>query len=391
MRKIHILVALYALSLVLLFLYSFTQVDLGLTLTRLSIWQGIQTTFQHIGYFDRPLSTYFYSGILVLLSIFYFLFLWLVHVQKINKRQMWILVFLCAFVLALSYNAFSYDLFNYVFDAKIVTHYGQNPFEHKALDFPGDPMLSFMHWTHRVYPYGWSWLIVTVPLSYIGMQLLLPTLILFKLLMTACYIGTSFFIYKISEKLFPKYAIFNTLFFALNPFVLIESLVSAHNEIVMMFFAMWALYLFVQKKYVFSIIVLIFSIGVKFATAFVLPVLAIVFAFQFAKKKIDWEKAFVALAIVMIVAVVLASLRTNFQPWYLLYVLPFAALVAWKPYILVPSITISIGALLQYIPFLYSGNWDAPIPTILFWIMTGSIVLSAVITLFIQIGSYRKK
>src|SRR4030042_3801668 len=179
MFKFKLLNIGYLATIVALFLYSFTQVDLNLTLSRWSIWQVIEKSFQHIGYFNRPLSTVFFIMIIVLLFIFYGLFLFLSYRNKISVREMWYLVILTAVILSFSYNAFSYDLFNYIFDAKIVTYYHQNPYLYKALDFPGDPMLTFMHWTHRTYPYGPSWLLLTVPLSFLGFNFFLPTFFLF--------------------------------------------------------------------------------------------------------------------------------------------------------------------------------------------------------------------
>lgn len=152
--KVKLVLYGYFLVIISLFLYSFTQVDLGLTLTRLSIWQEAQRFFQHIGYFQRPLSAELYIGILTLLFVFYFFFLSFVKKNLISKKQLWTVIIATATLLTFSYNAFSHDLFNYIFDAKIVTYYNQNPYLHKALDYAGEPMLAFMHWTHRTYPYG---------------------------------------------------------------------------------------------------------------------------------------------------------------------------------------------------------------------------------------------
>ena len=243
--KINLLIIVYLVSVFGLFLYSFTQVDLNLTLSQLSIWQVLQKYFQNIGYFQRPLSTILYVFIVLLLFLFYFFLLRVARTVRI--RKIWKLVLVTTVILTFSYNAFSYDLFNYIFDAKIVTYYHQNPYEHKALDYPGDPMLSFMHWTHRLYPYGPTWLGLTVPLS-IGIKFFLPTFFLFKILMSLSFLGTVFFIGKILQKLSSKDELFGVAFFALNPLVIVESLVSAHNDIVMMFFAIWALYLLMSKK-----------------------------------------------------------------------------------------------------------------------------------------------
>ncbi|MDP3988159.1 MAG: hypothetical protein Q8P80_03385 [Candidatus Levybacteria bacterium] len=367
----------YILVIFGLFFYSFTQVDLGLTLTRWSVWQVFQKFFQNIGYFQRPLSTAVYLIIVALLFIFYILFLKLADKKKITKRQVWTLVIVTSVILGFSYNAFSYDLFNYIFDAKIITFYHQNPYFHKALDYPGDPMLSFMHWTHRTFPYGPSWLLLTTPLSFLGMQIFLPTFFLFKALMTASFLGTVFFLGKILKKISPENEIFGLVFFGLNPLVVIESLVSSHNDIVMIFLGILAVYLLINTKYVRSFFILLLSIGVKFATIFLLPIFITAMIWQKQKRQISWDKIWMASILGLIIAIVFASIRTNFQPWYLLYIMPFTAFLGRKYFIFIPTIIICFFSLLVYVPFLYTGNWNPPIPLILFWITTVSILLSA--------------
>lgn len=373
-----ILFLIYPLSIVFLFLYSFTQIDLSLFLFKFDAWVGFQRFFQNIGYFQRPLSTELYIAILILLFISHIGFLYLVQKNKIKEKEIWKLIIFSSIILTFSYNAFSYDLFNYIFDAKIITHYGQNPYLHKALDFPGDPMLNFMHWTHRTYPYGPSWLALTIPLSYLGFNFFLPTILMFKALMSVSYIGTVYLINKLLNKVDSKNSLFGTVFFALNPLVIIEGLVSGHLDIVMGFFAVLAFYFLFSNKKVWSIISLIFSAGIKFATGFLLPL----FLFKMFRK-VSFEKTLLISIVLMIVTVVIASIRTNFQPWYLLEVLPFAALLSKKTYILIPAIVLSFFSLLLYIPFLYTGNWNPPIPAILNYIMiTG--VLSSITLVFIR-------
>lgn len=375
-----------------LFLYSFTQVDLSLTLSRMSFWQVVQKSFQLVGYFNRPLSTGLYIVLLVCAFGLYGSLLRFVQGGAISQRAMWVIVILVTGILMFSYAAFSYDIFNYIFDAKIITYYQQNPYEKKALDFPQDPMLSFMHWTHRTYPYGPIWLLLTVPLSFLGFQVFLLTYFLFKILIAASYLGIVYFISRILRKISPKDEVFGMALFALNPLVLIESLLSAHNDIVMMFFAVWGIYQLINKKYLLSFVLFALSYGIKFATGSLsLPVHigAVVFlagaVYYLSRRRalhLDRERVFIILSIIMIFPVLFASLRTNFQPWYLLYLLPFAALVSYKYFVLLPTIILSFFALLQYVPYLYVGNWDPPIPTILNFLVITSVVLSFVAILF---------
>jgi hypothetical protein len=366
----------YLLAVIGLFLYSFTQIDLGLTFSKVSVWQPLQDFFQKIGYFQRPLSGGLFIAIILLLFIFYLLFLYLVNKKIISKKTVWVLIIVITAILTFSYNAFSYDLFNYIFDAKIVTFYHQNPYLHTALDFPQDKMLAYMHWTHRVYPYGPTWLGLTIPLSYAGMQVSLITFYLFKILVSACFLGTVFYIGKILQRFAPKNELLGISFFALNPLIIVESLISAHNDVAMVFLSILSIYLLMNNKYIRSSILLVLSIGVKFATAALLPIYLLVLYFQKKKKTINWEPVFVSMTIIMIIPVILASYRTNFQPWYLLDILPFAALISKKYYVFIPSVVLSLFSVFQYLPFIYLGNWNNPVPLVLFWMTTTSIILS---------------
>lgn len=279
----------------------------------------------------------------------------------VSKKVIAILILVVSAVLFVSYTAFSFDIFNYIFDAKIVTQYQENPYERKALDYPGDPMLSFMHWTHRTYPYGPVWLATTIPLSYAGFQYFLPTYYIFKLLAVASYLATAWFIYKIMVIKAKKHALFAAAFFALNPLILIEFLVSGHNDIYMIFLAALSLYLLVNKKRVLSVFTFLLSVGVKFATGFFAPM----WFFLLLKPK-QWEVA-VKLGVVLgIVAICAASWKSgNFQPWYFSYVLFVASFLSYKKYIIFPAIIFSFFCLLQYSPFLYYGHWDSPVPQLL--------------------------
>lgn len=299
-KKTSLIVFGWLAIVVSLFLYSFTQIDLGLTLTRVSFWQVIQRQFQYIGYFNRPLSTYIYLGLLLFLFGFYFLLLKAVRKGWLTPKQIWRLILVTALILWVSYNAFSYDLFNYIFDAKIVTFYHKNPYQHKALDFPGDPMLGFMHWTHRYYPYGPLWLVFTVPLSFLGFQKLLPTMFLFKGLGLVGYLGSAWFIYQILLKTKPKIKSIGLAIFAFNPLVIIESLVSAHNDILMMMLALGGFWFLIKRRYFFAWLMLFLSIGVKFATGLLLPVFLLAGFYRWQKRKINWEKIWLVSFLLMI-------------------------------------------------------------------------------------------
>ena len=388
--KTKIISVLFLASTFVLFLYSFTQIDLSLTFSRITFLRNLVTSFQYIGYFNRPLSAFIYVTSLILLYCFYFYFLKQASKKKISKKFVWKLIIASSAILVLSYNAFSYDLFNYIFDARIYTHYHLNPYLHKALDFPGDPMLSFMRWTHRTYPYGPVWLLLTIPLSFVGSNFFLPTFFVFKLLIAASFLGSLYFVGKIFQKVAPNKETFGLVFFGLNPLIVIECLVGAHLDIVMMFFALWATHKLVEKKYVFAFLLLLISIGVKFSTVFLIPIFLLVIYLQHGNKKVNWQFVFGTSLMLMLATVFASSVYSgNFQPWYLVLPLAFATFLSNKYYVFIPSVTLSFFALLKYLPYLYLGNWDPPVPAILSNLSLTGIILSVVVIIFYHFNRHK--
>jgi hypothetical protein len=374
--RIKTVLFFYFLVVVSLLLYSFTQVDLSLTLSRNLLLNSIVDAFQNIGYFHRPLSAYLFIGIIVFLFGFYLYFLKLASKNILSKKFVWKLILATSTILVFSYNAFSYDLFNYIFDAKIFTHYGLNPYLYKALDFPTDPMLSFMRWTHRVYPYGPFWLILTIPLSYIGVNFFLPTFFLFKFLTAASFIGSLYFIGKIFQKIAPKREVAGLVFFGLNPLILVESLVSSHLDISMMFFALFAFYKLLDRKYLWAFVLLFLSFEIKFATALLFPVFAYV---VWKKNKVSWDKVFLMSSVLMLIAVVATAIYSgNFQPWYLILPMTFAVFLVDRYYAFIPAVIVTFFALLNYVPYLYLGNWDPPVPEILLVLQVFAVAFSVI-------------
>lgn len=374
----------YLLVVLSLFFYSFTQVDLSLTLSRASILQDIQKAFQYVGYFNRPVATYLYIGIVFFLWLGYARILLLVKKKALGTKELYPLIVLTTLFLTFSYTAFSHDIFNYIFDAKIVTAYQENPYQHKALDYPSDPMLSFMHWTHRTYPYGPIWLVLTVPVSFLGLQYFLPTYFLFKMLMAGAFLLTLYWIEKIG-KTYLANGILPLAFFAFNPLVLMEALVAGHNDLAMMALAVIACFSVLQKEHVKSFAFLLLSIGVKFASGVLLPLFLLYTLLPrvFGKNAVQTFLLFCSLLLAG--TVIAASYRTNFQPWYLLFVLPFAALQLQRYYIAVPAIVLSLIASFYYTAYFYQGDWNEPVPSILSWMLIVGIGLSVLMTLGIYV------
>ena len=333
--------------------YSYTQVDLNLTISSNTLYQSFQQPMLQLGYFNRPLSASLYVFFLILLFLFYIFMLKLTLKDGIlNKKLIICLIILNIGAALISYPAFSHDFFNYMFDARIVTLYHQNPYFYKALDFPGDLWIRFMHWTHRTYPYGPLWLIATLPFSNLGMGKFVATLVLFKMMFVIVYLLNIILIYKIAGSLNRNSALKGIVFFAINPLIITETLISPHNESLMLLFLLLSVYyLFSNKNYIFSLISLIASVLIKFVTVPLLPL------FLIKRIKTDYQIFLKSAILLLFIPLFVEIYNREAYPWYFIPLLGINSLLS-NSWILGVSIALSLGAMFRYVPFLYTGDYN---------------------------------
>lgn len=354
--KFLLFLSFYLLLLIGVTIYSYTQVDLNLTINSDKKIFEFQQLLQAIGYYNRTLSGILYLFLVLCLTVCYSLIIFLTISNRLNLKQIIVFLFFTVIILIFSYPAFSHDLFNYLFDARIFTKYGLNPYEYKALDFPLDPWIRFMHWTHRQYPYGPVWLLISLPFSFLGQQKFFLTLFLFKILGALSYLMCIYFIYRISKTLsYPNPVIF-LVFFAFNPLVLIEGLVSSHNDLFMTGLLLAGIYYLLNKKYLWSLLFLFLSIGIKFGTIVFLPI----WFYLFIKKKTDIRFNFNNLLVFYNLCVTLLLIfylwNHPLQPWYFLWIYPTLLLLN-TPSLTASFIILSTGLAFSYTPYLFTGSW----------------------------------
>ncbi|MEK7141542.1 MAG: hypothetical protein AAB800_03285 [Patescibacteria group bacterium] len=373
MRMYHhnILLAGYMAAAIALFLYSYTQVDLNLTLSTVNIWQYIQKAFQYIGYYERTFSTLIYLGILAIFYGLYIVTLRGIHTGILTVRSIWRIVFCIIIVLVLSYPAFSYDIFNYMFTAKTVLLYHKNPYEVIPMQFISiDPWVNVMRWIHLPSAYTPIWILLSLPAYFFGFGTFLLILWNFKIIAAFFYLLAIKGIYTVLKKVDPDHALLGMAVFALNPLIIIESLVSGHNDIAMMAVAIWSIVFYLRKKQVLlAWWLLALSIGMKFMTVFLLP--------SFFLK---WSRNMALVGIIIGFVMVISGREV--LPWYFVWIMPFIALIPRKRNIILIAGAFSLGLLLRYAPFLYYGHWDQPVPAIKFWVTILPVLASCLIIVF---------
>lgn len=345
---------IFFLILVLFSFFSYSQVDLNLTLSSNTTYQVLQQRLIWVGYFHRQLSALIFTLLILLFFILYLFFLKQAAYKLISNIKAWQLVIISAIIFIFAYPAFSHDIFNYMFDARIVTKYKLNPYYFRALDFPDDSWTRFMRWTHRFYPYGPLWLLITLPFSFLGFGKFTLTLFLFKLMFTFFYIGNSFLIKSIADKLKIN-SIFVLLLFALNPLILIESILSPHSEVLVLFFILLSFLLLLKRHKILSFFVLIVSGNIKFISwILLLPFSYFITKFRLEKntyKRLTWW--YVGFYLLILIPLIIYR---QIYPWYLLPLIGLGTLLYESKIVRYLILASSLGATLRYFPYLLYGE-----------------------------------
>lgn len=336
---------LSAVSCLLLAVYSYGFVDVNFPLKPPQF-------IYNLVHNQRLSTTLIFVFLIGLLFIVYALLLKKAKNKQIDARQSWRLIFLVALILFFSWPAFSYDIFNYIATAKVTFFYKENPYLVMPIEFINEPTLKFTHAANKFALYGPAWILLTFLPYFFGKANVILTVFTFKAFILLFYLGLCWLIWRISRN-----NLKSLIFFSFNPLVIIETLISSHNDIVMMSFLLLSFYWLFQKKKVLSFLAFIFSIGIKYATLILAPIW--LFSSRFNRKQ------FLTFCYYLLFLVFLLSpLREEIYSWYFIWVLALAALLTENKLIYSLSLSFSFGLLLRYTPYLYTWRWDGITPLI---------------------------
>lgn len=342
-----ILFGFIALSMVL-GIYSYGFVDPNLHLTNVVWFNALQ----------KPLSVFVFERMNSAGAVFtlivgglYIVFARLMRFSNTDLKRMLTIrrriLFGCIVViLVFSYPAFTHDLFNYLTTARVMYVHRENPYLVMPVEIPNESALAFTRAANKFALYGPTWLLLTWIPHELGQGSVWRTIIAFKLLITVFYATMLYLIYRITKSMKQVF------FFGLNPLVLIEVLLSGHNDIVMMVFALLAL---IATNNWVSIVSWLASVGVKGATIVLAP---LVFAPPMEKQRLYRTAYWLMFG----VFVIFAPIREELYPWYAVWLLTFAAVIPITKRSFIHGFTIAlcIGLSMRHLPYILTreyGGW----------------------------------
>ncbi|MBE7556966.1 MAG: glycosyltransferase family 39 protein [Anaerolineales bacterium] len=155
-----------------------------------------------------------------------------------------------AVILIFSYPVTAIDLFIYAIRSRGWALYGFNPLTTPPQALPAaDPWLGLAaEWRDAPSPYGplWEWL--SLGAFHLSGGDFLSHLLVLKMVAVLAYLGSAWLVYRILQQFQPQWAIAGTISFAWSPLVLLESAQNGHNDIVMVFFLLAAVWVLEEAK-----------------------------------------------------------------------------------------------------------------------------------------------
>lgn len=405
--------SVFLASIVVLSWWSYQLVDHNLTLFPFSVYQEWQEIMWWRAENPLRLAREFF---LIMVTIWGSYFAVIIAISRLEKPRgiriigaFWLIT---AMALFFGHNALSHDIFNYLFNAKMVMVYQANPHIKTALDFAQDPWVRFMHNIHTPAPYAWGWTALSlIPfglsfgkflLAYFGM----------KLWMFGALALTLFFEWQLLklEQWSWRERVFRFSLLAFHPLLLIETLMNGHNDVWMMWPVLAALWLVMVRKsrwwkrWLGAIALFGLSLSTKYASVLVAPVFALVAVQDMSASFLTGKgKKFVQkwLAMVfpywadftglLVILPLLTPRSQQFHPWYAIWFLVFLPLcrLRWVQALL---LGLSLTSTFRYLPWLANGlEYNDLVQWNMRQITWSGLLLGGVFILALSVQSKRKK
>ncbi len=381
-------------------------------------WQGWmwRTLFE-----NAPLLTYSFIALVSGLSVTYLLLIKNLQKLKAMLSAPTLLVALIVVIapLLLSYNALSHDVFNYIFNAKMVAVYHANPHLNVPLDFANDEWVRFMHNTHTPAPYGYGWTVFSLLPYEMGMGKFLPTWLLFRGMSLVSVLLLWWSLHRVAKWRDQKLQLVELAILFLNPLFLLEIISNSHNDLWMMIPAVLSLGLMASpqrsipqwfRNALISLGLLGLSISIKFASLLLMPIwVGLVLGHMVTHHKVkplqplaELATTYWPLAASLLMFLPLLTERAQqFHPWYLTWVLAWLPLFKegenkllnraqslWKLVV----VGLSFSSLYRYVPWLWAGNFDGDVLTqqkMITWL--GGAVAVLILLILTKLGNFHKK
>ena len=184
-----------------------------------------------------------------------------------------ILAFNCLFSLSLLLQPYlaSQDIFSYAFYARILAFYHHNPYVDVPRDFPFEPLFAAIFWKDQPSNYGPVWTYLSGVVALVAGQSVASTLFALKGLVALLALLGVPLVWSILGQVSPRDRLAGTVLYAWNPLLVIETSGNGHNDVVMAFFLLLAIWLHLRQRPGMAVAALVASALAKYVAILLLP------------------------------------------------------------------------------------------------------------------------
>ncbi len=173
------------------------------------------------------------------------------------------------------------DLFSYALRGRVAALYEANPFAVSPSAFPDDPWVGLMgEWAVSASPYGPLWEGLSYLVARLSGDNFLAHLLALKAVAFVSYLCSVALVWAVLGRLLPERQAAGTLFYAWNPFTLLEAVGNGHNDIVMATLILLAIYFLVSGRAWRVVPTLVTAALVKHIALLLIPPFALYLAWQ---------------------------------------------------------------------------------------------------------------
>jgi hypothetical protein len=174
--------------------------------------------------------------------------------------------------------AFSGDLFSYAIYGRMYAVYGGSPYLEAPIQYASDPFYQYVYWVHVPSFYGPLWTLISGQIAVVAGNDVGLAVLLYRLIEAVSALLAMVLVFLVLRHLDPERALVGALLLGWCPLVIVESGLSAHNDVLMAMLIVDGLVLAAQRRVLTSIaaVATVVLAGlVKLTALALLPVLGI--------------------------------------------------------------------------------------------------------------------
>jgi len=214
----------------------------------------------------------------------------------------------------------SQDIYSYIIYARMQALYHLNPLVTSPMSIMSDPTYVHLYWTNQPSAYGPTWIVLSSVLQWFtgifGTTSLTPMILSFRAFGLLAHLGSTLLLWSLSGRLQQLYGYKNNqacvlavLAFAWNPLLLFEACVNGHNDTVLLFLVLLALWCLIRwsgrSSYLLAAFVFALATCLKVNVALLVPGLLLFVWWQSHSARTRLLNATLILAVYILAIVVL--------------------------------------------------------------------------------------